>query len=92
MFYQPAAGQLSKIGRNFFRLPHNFNIDMTVGKKIAITERQTLQLRLEIQNLTNSVVYDTPYNSNITNGSFAYMLGQTFNTARKMQVSAKYEF
>lgn len=91
-FYQPDAGQLSNLGRNFFRLPHNFNIDMTVGKRFAVTERQTFQLRLEVQNLTNSVMYDVPYSARITSGMFGYMMGQTFNNARHMQVSAKYEF
>jgi outer membrane receptor protein involved in Fe transport len=91
-FYQPDAGQLSNLGRNFFRLPHNFNVDMTLGKKFAITERQTFQLRLEVQNLTNSVMYDVPYSARITSGMFGYMMGQTFNNARHMQISAKYEF
>ena len=91
-FYQPPAGQMANLGRNFFRLPHNFNIDAALGKKFQVTERQDLQLRLEVQNLTNSVIYDLPYSSRITSGMFGYMEGQTFNHARRMQVSAKYTF
>jgi hypothetical protein len=92
MFYQPAPGELSNTGRNFFNLPRNFNVDMALGKKFDVTERQNLQLRLEVQNLTNSVMYDVPLSSRITSGSFADMAGQTFNVSRKMQLSAKYTF
>jgi len=38
------------------------------------------------------VIYDLPYSSRITSGMFGYMEGQTFNHARRMQVSAKYTF
>ena len=91
-FYQPAAGQMSNIGRNYFNLPHNFNVDMAVAKTFNITEKQNLEMRLEIQNLTNSVMYDLPYSSRFTSGMFGYMAGQTFNSSRKMQLAAKYTF
>lgn len=50
-FTQPEAGTLSNIGRNYFTLPPNFNLDMALGKRFRITEAQDLQLRLEVQNL-----------------------------------------
>ena len=93
MFYQPPAGQLGNIPRNFFSLPMNFNIDASVMKKIAITERQELQFRLEVQNLTNSVIHDIPANSRITSTAFGDMTnGDIFNNQRRMQLSAKYTF
>lgn len=39
--------------RNAFRGPGNWNIDASVGKRIAITERYQLQLRAEAFNLFN---------------------------------------
>jgi Carboxypeptidase regulatory-like domain/TonB-dependent Receptor Plug Domain len=92
LFYQPAPGQLSNIGRNFFNLPHNFNVDMGVAKMFKITEHQNFEMRLDVQNLTNAVIYDTPVSSRIVSGSFGNMLGQTFNHARRMQLSGKYTF
>jgi hypothetical protein len=92
LFYQPAPGQLSNIGRNFFNLPHNFNVDMAVAKMFKITEQQKFELRLDVQNITNSVMYDIPVSSRITSGSFGNMLGQTFNHSRRMQISGKYTF
>jgi len=90
---QPEAGTLSNIGRNYFTLPPNFNLDMALGKRFRITEAQDLQLRLEVQNLTNSVVFDAPStgSSDITGSTFGLMT-RISNTPRKMQVSAKYTF
>ena len=92
-FTQPEAGTLSNIGRNYFTLPPNFNLDMALGKRFRITEAQDLQLRLEVQNLTNSVVFDAPSegSSDITGSTFGLMT-RISNTPRKMQVSAKYTF
>jgi len=91
-FSQPAPGQLSNTGRDYFRLPHYFNLDASLAKSFRITEAQSLELRIEAENLTNSVMYGAPYSSRITSGLFGYMEGQTFNGCRKMQLSAKYTF
>ncbi|HYG99772.1 MAG TPA: carboxypeptidase regulatory-like domain-containing protein [Terriglobales bacterium] len=91
-FYQPPAGQLSNVGRNYFRLPNNYNLDMAIAKKFKITEHHQLELRLDMQNVTNSVMYDLPYSSTITSSYFGDMKGQTFNASRKMQLVAKYTF
>lgn len=92
-FTQPKAGTLSNIGRNYFTLPPNFNLDMALGKRFRITEAQDLQLRLEVQNLTNTVVFDarSTGSSDITGRSFG-LDDADLNISRKMQGSAKYTF
>lgn len=92
LFYQPAPGQLSNIGRNYFNLPHNFNVNLGIAKNFKITEHQNFEIRMDVQNLTNTVIYDTPLSARVTSGSFGYMEGQTFNGARKMQLAGKYTF
>ena len=98
MFFQPPPGQLSNIGRNFFTLPHTFNISMAIAKKFRVTEQQNFELRLDVQNLTNAVNYDVPLSTDITDGAFDKMLGQTltgypgYSGARKMQLSGRYTF
>jgi hypothetical protein len=42
--------------------------------------------------MINAVIYDIPVSSRVTSGSFGNMLGQTFNHARRMQLSGKYTF
>jgi hypothetical protein len=93
-FSTPAAGQLGSTGRNFFRLPHYYNLDLAVGKITRVTERQNIELRLEIQNATNSMMYDVPNSSIVTNPIFSRMRppGALFNSSRKIQISAKYNF
>ncbi len=93
-FSTPPAGQLGNTGRNFFRLPPYYNLDFAVGKVTRVTERQNIEVRLEMRNATNSVMYDVPNSSIITNSLFARMQapGALFNSSRKMQISAKYSF
>jgi hypothetical protein len=91
-FYTPDPGSFSNLGRNYFRLPHNYNLDMALAKNFHITERQIFEVRLDAKNVTNSVMYDLPASSRITSGAFGLMSGQTFNAARHMQFSAKYTF
>jgi hypothetical protein len=101
-FSTPGAGEFSNIGRNYFRLAGYKNLSMSVAKRTRITERQELEMRLEIQNLTNSVHYDEPGDNRYKNptGDFAIVDPLTvFNEGRgltsdprKMQVSVKYTF
>ena len=93
-FSIPDPGQLSNVGRNYFRQPHYYNLDMSIGKRFRLTESQGFQIRLEAQNVTNSVMYGLPASTRFNSGIFGYMTGQTAysNASRKMQVSAKYEF
>ncbi len=94
LFSTPAAGQLGNLGRNYFRLPRYFNVDMAIGKVTRITERQRVEVRLEMRNATNQIMYDLPNSSIITSGVFGRMRppGATFNAARRMQVALKYTF
>jgi len=101
-FSTPGAGEFSNVGRNYFRLAGYKNLSMSVAKRTRITEGQELEMRLEIQNLTNSVHYDEPGDNRYKNptGDFAIVDPLTvFNEGRgltsdprKMQVSVKYTF
>jgi hypothetical protein len=99
-FSTPGPGEFSNVGRNFFRLAGYTNLSMSIGKKTRITERQQLEMRLEIQNLTNSVHYDEPGSNRYNNGDFGVVQplvvsddgrGLT-SDPRKMQLSVKYTF
>jgi len=92
----PAAGQFSNIGRNFFRQGIYANLNATVGKSFKVTEHQSLQMRMEMQNLTNSEMYDFLASFNIQSTVFGRMNqstdGVAGNAARKIQLSLKYNF
>ncbi len=92
-FFVPAAGEASNVGRNFFRGPTFFNLDMTVGKRIRFSETQDLEIRVEAQNVTNTPSFAVPDgNLILTTLSFGQVLGNTTSTSRKVQFVAKFNF
>lgn len=100
-FYNPAPGQFSNVGRNYFRLAGYKNLSLSIGKKTKVTERQQIETRLEIQNLTNSVQYDEPATNYYGSSAFGVLDPQMLvldwgrglsSDPRKMQVSVKYTF
>lgn len=96
MFYVPAAGQNSNLGRNYFRQAAVWNVDATLSKNFTIYHEQVLQLRLEAQNLANNITYDTFGSQSIQSSVFARLNAATDgvvnNSPRRMQLSAKYTF
>jgi len=99
-FSRPAPGTFSNVGRNAFRLAGYKTMNLTIGKKTRITERQSLETRLEIQNVTNSEEYDQMASNLITSPAFGNLNPAVLNAVglslssnpRKMQVSVKYSF
>lgn len=92
-FFVPAAGEASNVGRNFFTGPTFFNLDLTLGKKFALSETKNLEVRVEAQNATNTPSFAVPdANLILTSGSFGQILGSTSSTSRKVQFVAKFNF
>jgi len=93
----PAPGEFSNIGRNYFRQSIFANLNMTVSKTFAIREGHSLQARMEMQNVTNSQMYDT-YGSQSIQSSLFTRLNQasdgvlSSNGQRRIQLSLKYTF
>lgn len=95
-FFVPAPGEFSNVGRNYFRQAHVANLNATVSKNFHLYREHTLQTRLEMQNITNSVYYDTFGSQVITSSVFtrlnAAVDGVLNNSARRMQLALKYNF
>jgi len=99
-FSTPGPGEFSNVGRNFFRLAGYRNLSMSLAKVTRIKEGQELELRLEVQNVPNSVHYDEPGSNRYGNGDFGVVDPLTVSQdgrgltsdPRKMQLSAKYTF
>lgn len=96
--FTPAAGQFSNLGRNFFRLPIYANLNLLVSKRFKILPEKghVLETRLEMQNVTNSQMYDLPGSSTITSSAFVRANqasdGPLISAPRRMQLSLKYSF
>lgn len=75
--------------RNHFRGPHKTNLDMTLAKTTKITERVSMQLRLDAFNVFNRAQFKNP-DTNIFSSTF----GQITDTyaPRILQLGARFSF
>jgi hypothetical protein len=70
--------------------PRQRNIDFTLSKYFAITERFRLQFRAEAYNLTNTPYFANP-NVQFGNATFGRVTNVS-NSARQMQMALKLSF
>lgn len=100
MFFTPAPGQFSNIGRNFFRLPGYSVANISLGKVTHIRERESFEFRVEMQNAFNSKHYDEPASNRINSGVFGVAdalavvnFGRAEGSSpRTIQLSGKFSF
>lgn len=100
MFFTPGPGQFSNIGRNFFRAARYSVANISLGKVTRITERQSFELRVEMQNAFNSKHYDEPASNRTNSGVFGALDALTVvnfgraegSNPRTIQLSGKYIF
>ena len=93
MFTQPAPGEFSNTGRNYFIAPPEFRFDTSLSKKFKFTEKVNFELRVDARNVFNSVVYgfgNAVVNS--TTAPFGRIRTDILSSARKMQFSGKLSF
>ena len=67
-FTYPGMADYGNAGRNTFRGPHFFNVDASLVKTFALTERKKVFFRAEAYNLLNNVNFGNPSFS-LTNAS-----------------------
>jgi len=92
VFSNPGAGALGVLQRREFSGPWTFNIDMSLAKKVKITERQSLLLRMDALNAPNHpTFYVGDQNINSTSPAFG-TIASTFYSPRVLQLSAHYSF
>jgi hypothetical protein len=106
LFSTPAPGELGNTGRNFFTGPNFFNVDMTVRKKFRLSERRNIELRADINNLTNTPSFEFPISSTssigtqspgftgsaATNGVFGRIRDSVNSNSRRIQLGIKFNF
>jgi len=65
--------------RDFFRGPGRTNLDMTLAKNTAITERINIELRMDVFNVFNHAEFTNP-DTNLYSGTFGQITSTTFGT------------
>jgi hypothetical protein len=88
-FAVPAAGQWGSAGRNSIRGPAQFALDASVGRSFLLSDRLTLDWRIDVTNVLNRVTYATI--STIL-GSPQFGLPIQANPMRKLQSSLRVRF
>lgn len=88
-FPRPATGTDGSLGRNAYRGPGFAEIDLSLAKRIAITERVSTQIRLDAFNALNRVNLNNPV-SDLSSGSLGRSTG-TY-TPRAFQAGLRVAF
>jgi len=85
------AGNYGNGGRNAFRGPRYFDIDLSIVKRFKISEHHSVVFRLEAYNAFNNVNFQNPGTTLATPSAFG-RLSATNGNARILQGALRYEF
>ncbi|HEX4230943.1 MAG TPA: carboxypeptidase-like regulatory domain-containing protein [Bryobacteraceae bacterium] len=94
-FILPAAGTYGNLGRGVLSGPGLVNLDLSLLKNIALTERINLQIRSEFFNTLNHANFGTPNAIVFSSGqisSTAGLITSTATTSRQIQFGMKLTF
>ena len=86
----PALYTFGDAGRNILRGPGRFNLDTSLFKDVAVTERVHVQFRGELFNILNHPQFDLP-NATIGNAQAGIISG-TLGTPRDIQLGLRLIF
>jgi hypothetical protein len=94
-FILPAVGTWGNLGRGTFKGPGLADVDLSISKNIALTEKTSLQFRTEFFNTLNQTNLGTPnpivFSGTAINPS-AGLITTTATTARQIQFGLKLIF
>ncbi len=90
-FSQPAPGEFSDTGRNYFIGSPDFRTDASLSKKFRFTENTNFELRVDAKNALNQVNFGLP-TTTTTSGTFGRIRTSIDSSARRIQFSGKFNF
>lgn len=91
MFSQPAPGEFTTTGRNYFIAPSTFRFDTSLSKKFRFTESKNIEIRIDARNVLNGVVYG--FGTAVSNSTtFGRIRTDINSAARRIQFSGKFNF
>jgi outer membrane receptor protein involved in Fe transport len=93
VFSQPTTAAYGNTGQNAFTGPGFFNLDASVFRSFAVTERVIFELRAEAFSVTNTPQYGNP-SSNVNNSDFGQINGSSGGASgnRSMELAGKIRF
>jgi hypothetical protein len=94
-FILPAAGTYGNLGRGTFVGPALVNLDTSLFKTTAVSEKMSLQFRAEFFNVLNHANFNTPNTTVFSSGAISASAGlitATSTTSRQIQLGLKLIF
>ncbi|HEU4634809.1 MAG TPA: carboxypeptidase regulatory-like domain-containing protein [Edaphobacter sp.] len=88
-FTQNAVGTYGTLGRNAFRQPNYYNVDLAVSRIFPVHERLNFQLRMEAFNVLNHPNLNG-FSTSLNSGSFGNATGAS--DPRIFQLAGKFNF
>ncbi len=100
LFSQPGPGQFGNTGRNYFIGPMYRETDVSLSRKFGFSETMSLDLRVDVRNLTNTPNFAAPSavlpagysQSGFGTSIFGRINADVTNGNRRIQVSGKFNF
>jgi outer membrane receptor protein involved in Fe transport len=90
-FTFPGVADFGNSGRNTFRGPRFFNVDASLVKSFAITEKKRVVFRAEAYNLFNNVDFDKPSLAISTPATFG-KISNVVNNPRLLQGALRFDW
>jgi hypothetical protein len=97
-FFNPNAGTIGTLQRRMFNGPWTFDLDASLQKMIHITERHSLELRMEGTNVLNHPTFyagnsgNSVQSAQLINSTTFGVIQQMFYNPRRMQFALYYRF
>jgi hypothetical protein len=87
----PAAGKFGTSGRNSLTGPRWFNVSLSLVKRVRFGERQSVEIRADALNLTNTPSFGLP-TATTTSTTFGRIYNSVSSFSRKIILGFKYTF
>jgi len=90
-FSTPAAGEFSNVGRNYFRGPGGYYVNLSLAKRTRVFGEQILEIRADSTNVLNHPIFGFPTLTS-TATTFGRIRDGVISSARNVMVGVKYYF
>jgi hypothetical protein len=90
-FSTPGPGEMGNTGRNFFRGPGSYFVNLSLAKRTRVVGSQILEFRVDSTNVLNHAVWGFP-TLTATSTLFGRNRTPLSNNARKVMLGVKYYF
>jgi hypothetical protein len=87
----PAAGKFGTSGRNSLTGPQWFNVSLSLVKRIKWGNTQSVEVRADALNLTNTPSFGLP-TATVTSSTFGRIYNSVSSYSRKIILGFKYSF